>query len=181
MRRVLRLLSRLARREEGQDLLEYGLLMVLIAVAALAGLNSVGTVINTVLCIRRVPNKLTLGIAALGVLIAVTNTGAVSVGAAFAGLGLGLAIMLPSHIIGATGAGDVKLFAALGTLLGPWGIVTAFVYTAIAGGVLALAVALSGRAAPTSPRSRVPRRITGSHMRRPSPSGRSWPRWGSNT
>ena len=49
MRRVLRLLSRLARREEGQDLLEYGLLMVLIAVAALAGLNSVGTVINTVL------------------------------------------------------------------------------------------------------------------------------------
>jgi prepilin peptidase CpaA len=95
--------------------------------------------------IRRVPNKLTLGIAALGVLIAVTNTGAVSVGAAFAGFGLGLAIMLPSHIIGATGAGDVKLFAALGTLLGPWGIVTAFAYTAIAGGVLALAVALSRR------------------------------------
>ena len=49
MRRVLRLLSRLARREEGQDLLEYGLLMVLIAVAALAALNSVGTFINTVL------------------------------------------------------------------------------------------------------------------------------------
>ena len=49
MRRVLRLVSRLARREEGQDLLEYGLLMVLIAVAALAGLNTVGNVINTVL------------------------------------------------------------------------------------------------------------------------------------
>ena len=49
MRRAIRLLSRLARREAGQDLLEYGLLMVLIAVAALAGLNSVGTVINTVL------------------------------------------------------------------------------------------------------------------------------------
>lgn len=49
MRRVFRLVSRLARREEGQDLLEYGLLMVLIAVAALAGINSVGTVINTVL------------------------------------------------------------------------------------------------------------------------------------
>jgi prepilin peptidase CpaA len=114
-----------------------------VVVAAVAGCGSASAVID--LRIRRVPNKLTLGIAALGVLIAVTNTGAVSVGAAFAGLGVGLAIMLPSHIIGATGAGDVKLFAALGTLLGPWGIVTAFAYTAIAGGVLALAVALSRR------------------------------------
>jgi len=48
MTRVLRLLSRLARREEGQDLLEYGLLTVLIAIGALAGLNSVGTA-NSVL------------------------------------------------------------------------------------------------------------------------------------
>ena len=111
-----------------------------IVVAAVAGSGVLSALVD--LRIRRVPNKLTLGIAALGVLIAVTNTGAVSVGAAFAGLGVGLAIMLPSHIIGATGAGDVKLFAALGTLLGPWGIVTAFAYTAIAGGVLALAVAL---------------------------------------
>jgi prepilin peptidase CpaA len=104
-----------------------------IVVAAVAGSGGLSALVD--LRIRRVPNKLTLG-------IAVTNTGAVSVGAAFAGLGVGLAIMLPSHIIGATGAGDVKLFAALGTLLGPWGIVTAFAYTAIAGGVLALAVAL---------------------------------------
>jgi Flp pilus assembly pilin Flp len=49
MRRVLRLVSRLARREEGQDLLEYGLLITLIAVASLAALNTVGNVINTVL------------------------------------------------------------------------------------------------------------------------------------
>ena len=109
----------------------------------MAGSGSASAVID--LRLRRVPNKLTLGIAALGVLIAATSTGPISVGAAFAGLGLGLAIMLPSHIIGATGAGDVKLFAALGTMLGPWGIVAAFVYTAIAGGVLALAVALSRR------------------------------------
>ncbi len=111
--------------------------------AAVAGSGCASAVVD--LRLRRVPNQLTLGIAALGVLIAATHAGPLSVGAAFAGLGLGLAIMLPSHIIGATGAGDVKLFAALGTLLGPWGIVTAFVYTAIAGGVLAVAVALSRR------------------------------------
>jgi prepilin peptidase CpaA len=50
--------------------------------------------------------------------------------------------MLPAHLIGATGAGDVKLMAALGTLLGPTGVLMAFVYTAIAGGALALLVAV---------------------------------------
>ena len=49
MRRVIRLVSRLVRREEGQDLLEYGLLITLIAVAALAGITSVGNIISSVL------------------------------------------------------------------------------------------------------------------------------------
>ena len=53
--------------------------------------------------------------------------------------------MLPGHLIGATGAGDVKLFAALGALLGPGRIATAFFYTALAGGVLAIFVALQRR------------------------------------
>ena len=53
-----------------------------------------------------------------------------------------LVLMLPGHVVGATGAGDVKLFAAVGTLLGPMGIGVAFVYTAIFGGVLAVAVAV---------------------------------------
>ncbi|MDP1222720.1 A24 family peptidase, partial [Klebsiella pneumoniae] len=46
------------------------------------------------------------------------------------------------HVIGATGAGDVKLFAALGTLLGPSRIGMAFLYTGIAGGLLALLIAM---------------------------------------
>ena len=49
MRRVIRLVSRLVRREEGQDLLEYGLLITLIAVAALAGITTVGNIISSVL------------------------------------------------------------------------------------------------------------------------------------
>jgi prepilin peptidase CpaA len=50
--------------------------------------------------------------------------------------------MMPGHMIGATGAGDVKLFAALGSLLGPSRIGVAFVYTAILGGALAVMVAM---------------------------------------
>jgi prepilin peptidase CpaA len=53
--------------------------------------------------------------------------------------------MMPGHLLGATGAGDVKLFAASGTLLGPAGMVAAFVYTAIAGGVVASAAVLRRR------------------------------------
>jgi prepilin peptidase CpaA len=39
----------------------------------------------------------------------------------------------------------VKLFAAIGTLLGPSHIVVAFLYTAIAGGLLAVIVAMRRR------------------------------------
>jgi prepilin peptidase CpaA len=99
----------------------------------------VGAIID--LRTRRVPNVLTGSIAALGLLLAVLHATPVSPVAALGGLAVGLAIMLPAHLIGATGAGDVKLLAALGTLLGPMGVLMAFVYTAIAGGALALLVA----------------------------------------
>jgi prepilin peptidase CpaA len=49
--------------------------------------------------------------------------------------------MLPGHLFGATGAGDVKLFAAAGALLGPAATAAAFLYTALAGGALAIAIA----------------------------------------
>ncbi len=50
-------------------------------------------------------------------------------------------MMLPGHILGATGAGDVKLFAAAGTVLCAARTIEAFLYVAIVGGVFALCVA----------------------------------------
>jgi pilus assembly protein Flp/PilA len=41
------LLKRLWQEEEGQDLVEYGLLVVLVALAAMAGMNTLATDINT--------------------------------------------------------------------------------------------------------------------------------------
>jgi len=90
---------------------------------------------------RRVPNPLTVGTALLGVACAALHLTGVSVPASLAGFALGLLLMMPGHLIGATGAGDVKLLAAMGTLLGPAGIGFAFLYTAVAGGLLALIVA----------------------------------------
>lgn len=50
--------------------------------------------------------------------------------------------MMPGHALGATGAGDVKLMAAVGAIVGPALVVSAFLFTAVAGGVLAIAVAV---------------------------------------
>ena len=91
---------------------------------------------------RRIPNILTATMAAVGIGLAAAGLGRIGLGAALLGCALGLAFMLPGHIFGATGAGDVKLLAAVGTLLGPIGVAVAFMYTAILGGVLAVAVAV---------------------------------------
>jgi prepilin peptidase CpaA len=99
---------------------------------------------------RRVPNTVTLGIAATGVALASVHATGLTVADALAGFAIGLLLMLPGHLVGGTGAGDVKLLAALGTLLGPARTGSAFVYTALAGGGLALAVAIGRRRARTT-------------------------------
>lgn len=114
-----------------------------IVVTAVAGTGASSSVID--FYTRRIPNRLTLSVAAIGITIALTGLGSVSVTQAVLGCVFGLLLMLPGHVIGATGAGDVKLFAAIGTLLGPRGVVAAFLYTAIAGGVIAIVVAARRR------------------------------------
>ncbi len=103
-----------------------------------------GAIVATVtdLRTRRIPNALTASMAALGVGFAATGISGMSIGASLVGLALGLALMLPGHFLGATGAGDVKLMGAVGAVVGPGIVVSAFLFTAIAGGVLAVAVAV---------------------------------------
>ena len=48
MDRVMVAVGRLVARDDGQDLLEYGLLMVLIAIAALAAVRGLGQTIQNV-------------------------------------------------------------------------------------------------------------------------------------
>ena len=94
---------------------------------------------------RRIPNALTGALAVVGVGVGAAQLGPVGLGGALVGCLLGFAFMMPGHLFGATGAGDVKLFAAAGALLGPASTVRAFFFTAIAGGVLALVVAVRRR------------------------------------
>jgi prepilin peptidase CpaA len=92
---------------------------------------------------RRIPNALTASLAVAGIGLAGLGFGRVGLGASLLGVVVGLLCMLPGHLFGATGAGDVKLLAAAGALLGPADIVKAFIGTALAGGALALLVALN--------------------------------------
>jgi len=111
--------------------------MAQIAVLALG----LGAAVFTDVRTRRIPNWLTGAIAGAAFGLAFGG-GPVTPMRALLGLVVGLALMLPGHVIGATGAGDVKLMAAVGAVVGPDVIFRAFLYSAVAGGVLAIVVAL---------------------------------------
>lgn len=90
---------------------------------------------------RRIPNVVCVATAAMGLTLATVGVSRITVTSALAGLVFGFLMMLPGHVLGATGAGDVKMFAAAGTLLGRGRMVTAFICVAVAGGILAVAIA----------------------------------------
>lgn len=89
---------------------------------------------------RRIPNVIVAATAAAGLLLAVTGISDVSPWSSLLGLAGGLLLMLPRYVLTATGAGDVKMFAAAGAVVGSGRLIDAFLATLMAGGVLALAV-----------------------------------------
>ena len=123
-----------------------------VTVAAVLLVGSTAAVVDA--RTRRIPNVLTAATAMLGLALAATGVSGTTVAASLMGAAVGLGLMLPGHVFGATGAGDVKLLASLGAMLGPGATVAAFLYAAIAGGLLALGFAMQrGRVGVTLSRS----------------------------
>ena len=112
--------------------------------SAAFGVLAVGTLTAAIVDVRtrRIPNVLTATMAGIGIGLAAAGVSGVSAGASALGLLVGFALMMPGHALGATGAGDVKLMAAVGAIVGPVVVISAFLFTAVAGGVLAVGVAL---------------------------------------
>jgi prepilin peptidase CpaA len=110
--------------------------VVLVALAA--GLGSAAIVDSMH---RRIPNVISLGTAVAGMALAGAGLSGVSLESSVIGFVLGFAMMLPGFIFGGTGAGDVKLFAGAGAVVGAGRVIPAFVFMAIAGGALALGIA----------------------------------------
>jgi prepilin peptidase CpaA len=92
----------------------------------------------------RIPNRLTVAGMVLGLLLNSWPGLAGSTGflMALAGLGAGLALLLPLYVFRMIGAGDVKLMAMVGAFVGVHDIVQAAVLTFMAGGVVAIGFAL---------------------------------------
>jgi len=86
---------------------------------------------------RRIPNAFVLATLASGVAINAIFAGLPGVAASLAGCALGFVLMFMLHVFGAMGAGDVKLFAAIGAVTGAQLIVPTFVVVIITGGLLA--------------------------------------------
>ena len=91
---------------------------------------------------RRVPNALVVSAACLGVALNCWSDGLGGITVSLAGGVVGLALFMPFFLAGGMGGGDIKLCAALGTFLGPIGIVQASLAAAVAGGLCAVFVAV---------------------------------------
>ncbi len=95
---------------------------------------------------RKVSNRLNLAIvlAGLGWRAASLDIGTVGLG--FAGVGVGLAILIVPFAARWVGAGDVKLLAAFGAWLGPYDIFLAGLFGLFGGGLLGVGIAVYGGA-----------------------------------
>jgi prepilin peptidase CpaA len=91
---------------------------------------------------RRIPNMFVLATLATGLIV---NSVGGGLGGALASLGgclLAFTLMFILHVFGAMGAGDVKLFAAIGSVVGASLVLPTFFVVVLTGGVLGVVTML---------------------------------------
>jgi prepilin peptidase CpaA len=90
-------------------------------------------------CYRRIPNPFVLATLIAGILINTSLGGLHGAVSSLSGCLIGFTLMFVLHVFGAMGAGDVKLFAAIGALTGANLILPTFLVVTLTGGVLGVA------------------------------------------
>jgi prepilin peptidase CpaA len=91
---------------------------------------------------RRIPNAFVLATLASGLLVNSIYGGLNGVVASLGGCAIAFILMFVLHVFGAMGAGDVKLFAAVGSLIGTQLVLPTFLVVILTGGALALLLML---------------------------------------
>ena len=91
---------------------------------------------------RRIPNLLTVSGAVLGLALHGWYAGVDGISTSLLGLLIGFLILLPGHLLKMTGAGDLKLMAAVGALVGSGLIIKVFVLFALTAMGMALSITL---------------------------------------
>jgi prepilin peptidase CpaA len=87
---------------------------------------------------RRIPNMFVLATFISGLTINGAFGGANGVIASLGGCALAFSLMFMMHLFGAMGAGDVKLFGAIGSVIGASLVLPTFAIVVITGGALAV-------------------------------------------
>jgi prepilin peptidase CpaA len=103
------------------------LVIILVTLAAIIDVRS-----------QRIPNYLTLPSCGIGIMYHVLISGTNGLMFSFTGLVLGMCLLLFFYLLGGMGAGDVKLMGAIGALLGWEGVLRAFLFSAIIGGLYSI-------------------------------------------
>ena len=96
---------------------------------------------------RKIYNKVLFPFLLAGLVLNSAFDGFHGLGFALAGAAVGFSILLIPYLLGGMGAGDVKLLAVVGSLKGAVFVLTAAVYMALAGGILALIILFFRRGA----------------------------------
>jgi prepilin peptidase CpaA len=91
---------------------------------------------------RRIPNWLTVGGLLLGILVSSLTRGWGGAKDSLLGAGLGLLVLLPFVFMHSLGAGDWKLFGALGAFLGPSQLITVLFATVLVAGIMAFVLVI---------------------------------------
>ena len=87
---------------------------------------------------RRIPNPFVLATFVSGVLMNAIFGGFTGVFSSIAGCVFAFVLMFLLHVFGAMGAGDVKLFAAIGAVMGAHLVLPTFLVVILTGGLLAI-------------------------------------------
>jgi prepilin peptidase CpaA len=86
---------------------------------------------------RRIPNPFVLATLAVGIFTNAILGGMSGALASLGGCALAFFLMFMLHVFGAMGAGDVKLFAAIGSVMGSSLVLPTFFVVVLTGGLLA--------------------------------------------
>ncbi|MCL6458650.1 MAG: prepilin peptidase [Gorillibacterium sp.] len=102
----------------------------------------VGAAMITDMRSQCIPNWLTLSGAALGFLLQIFSSGKEGLGHAAIGLALGFIPFFLLYLFGALGAGDVKLFAAIGSITGGIFVLNCALYSILFAGIIGAGIYL---------------------------------------
>ena len=92
----------------------------------------------TDLSVRRIPNAVLFPALMTAFFLNSIFGGLAGLADSMTGLVIGLLMLMPLHVLGRMGAGDIKLLGVVGSILGGWGAIVAGMATMMAGGILAV-------------------------------------------